>query len=72
MTPFWLPPVVAVACTVVYVFAGEAGRGSKLALSVLVVLSFILQRAGGISGAIGLVIQVCVCIYVLVWLRLQR
>jgi hypothetical protein len=71
MTPFWLPPVVAIACAILYVSLGDAGRGAKLTVAGLVVVSLILLRMGGIPWAIGLLIQVAVCGYVIYGLRLR-
>ena len=59
MTPFWLPPLVALACGAFYVIAADAGVASKLSVCVVVALSLLLQRAGPLTvpWAIGLVLQ---------------
>ena len=72
MTPFWLPPILATVLTALYIFQEEGRWGLKLLVAVLVVVSFFLQRQGGVTGVVGLVLQVGVCVFLLLWLRIRH
>ena len=67
MTPFWLPPLIAIACGAFYVIAADSGNWPKVAVCVAVALSLLLQRAGALTApwAIGLVLQAGVSICVI-------
>jgi hypothetical protein len=72
MTPFWLPPLLAIVLVGAYLFLGDGRWGSKLLLVGLLLLSFLIGRRGGVPGAMGLVLQAGLSIYVLLWLRIRR
>jgi len=71
MTPYWLPKVVAIACAIVYIVYGEAGRISKLVVGALLLLSLFLQHVATFANAwtVGLVLQVGIAVYVLIRFR---
>jgi hypothetical protein len=73
MTPYWLPKVVAIACAVVYIVYGEAGRISKLVVGALLLLSLFLQHVASFAHAwtVGLVLQVGIAVYVLVYFKVN-
>lgn len=72
MTPFWLPPFLALILTAVYLFLEEGRWGRKGLIAGVVALSFLLTRQGGVTGALGLVLQVGICVFLLLWLRIRN
>ena len=74
MIPFWLPQVVAIAAAGILVFGSGARGGIKLGVVVTLLLALILHHGVGspAAWAAGLVLEVAVAVFVLVWFKLPR
>jgi hypothetical protein len=69
----WLPSVVSLVLSIVYLATAESGPRAKGTVVALFLLGAVLQyRGSGLAlPAIGLVLQVGLAIYLLLWLKLN-
>jgi hypothetical protein len=74
MIPFGLPLIVAVSAVAFYVAFTEASIYSKAIVLVVLLSSFIVPHviASSIADAIGLIMQVLVGVYVLIYLKVAK
>ena len=74
MIPMWLPKLLAIAGGIIYVFWSQAKLRSKIVIASLVIGSLILEKffSSLAMGAVVLVIQVAVGIYVLLYFKVSH
>jgi hypothetical protein len=72
--PFWLPEIIAIAAAGILVFGTDARLGLKLGIVVTLLLALFLHHVVGspAAWAAGLVLEVAVAVFVLIWFRLPR
>ena len=69
----WLPSVVSLVLSIVYLATAETGPRAKGTVAALFLLGAVLQFRGSglVLPVIGLVLQVGLAVYLLLWLRLS-
>ena len=74
MIPFWLPEIVSIAAAGILVFGTDARRATKLVVVLVVLLALFLRHGVGSTAAwaAGLVLQVAVSVFALIWFKLPR
>ena len=69
---FWLPLALSVVGTGYFLFLTEEDRKWKALMAALTVAALILQFGVQVHFAIPVVIQVVVCVWVMIYFKLDR
>ena len=69
----WLPVIVSLVLTIVYLLAAERGpRAKGVVVGVFLLAALLQYRGTGLAlPVIGLVLQVGLAVYLLLWLRVS-
>ena len=69
----WLPPLVSLVLAIVYVATAESGpRAKGIVIAVFLLAAFLQYRGPSLAvTVVGLVLQVGLAAYLLLWLKLN-